>query len=96
MKRRRCLWAGENDPLMIAYHDKEWGVPVRNDRKIFEFLVLESAQAGLNWRMILNKRKNYEKAFKLARLGTLRIWSLKRKIRELQERIKEMIKKAQR
>jgi len=63
MKRRRCLWAGENDPLMLAYHDKEWGVPIHNDRKIFEFLVLESAQAGLNWRMILNKRKNYEKAF---------------------------------
>jgi len=63
MRRKRCLWAGESDPLMLAYHDKEWGVPVRNDRKIFEFLILESAQAGLNWRMILNKRKNYEKAF---------------------------------
>lgn len=63
MRRKRCLWAGESDPLMLAYHDKEWGVPVRNDRKIFEFLILESAQAGLNWRMILNKRKNYKKAF---------------------------------
>jgi len=48
---------------MEEYHDKEWGVPLHNDRKIFEFLVLESFQAGLSWRTILNKRKNFEKAF---------------------------------
>lgn len=60
---------------MIEYHDTEWGIPIKDDRKIFEFLVLESAQAGLNWRMILNKRKNYEKAFagfdvkKIAKFG---------------------------
>src|SRR5258708_2647057 len=59
----RCLWVATGDKLYEDYHDKEWGVPLRDDRKIFEFLVLESAQAGLNWRMILKKRKNHEKAF---------------------------------
>ncbi len=60
---KRCHWPTESDPLYIKYHDKEWGVPVYNDRKIFEFLILESFQAGLSWRTILNKRKNFEKAF---------------------------------
>lgn len=60
---KRCGWVSENDPLMKEYHDKEWGVPLRNDNKIFEFLCLESFQAGLSWRTILNKRKNFEKAF---------------------------------
>lgn len=59
----RCKWVSENDPLMAEYHDKEWGFPLRNDKKIFEFLCLESFQAGLSWRTILNKRKNFEKAF---------------------------------
>src|SRR5262249_24733818 len=59
---RRCAWAG-SDPRMIAYHDREWGVPVRNDQRLFEFLVLEGAQAGLSWSTILNKRQNYRKAF---------------------------------
>lgn len=58
----RCPWAG-NDPLYIKYHDEEWGVPVYNDRKMFEFLVLESAQAGLSWITILKRRENYRKAF---------------------------------
>ncbi len=58
----RCAWAG-TDPLMVAYHDLEWGVPVHNDRKIFEFLVLEGAQAGLSWGTILRKRENYRAAF---------------------------------
>jgi DNA-3-methyladenine glycosylase I len=57
---RRCSWPG--NPLAIAYHDKEWGVPVRNDRKLFEFLVLEGAQAGLSWDTVLAKRDNYRKA----------------------------------
>lgn len=57
----RCAWA--RNPLAIAYHDKEWGVPVRNDRKLFEFLILEGAQAGLSWDTILAKRKNYRRAF---------------------------------
>jgi DNA-3-methyladenine glycosylase I len=59
---RRCDWVSENQ-LMIQYHDKEWGVPVHNDRKLFEFLVLEGAQAGLTWQTILNKREGYRKAF---------------------------------
>ncbi|KRT74367.1 MAG: tag, 3-methyladenine DNA glycosylase, DNA-3-methyladenine glycosylase I [Deltaproteobacteria bacterium CSP1-8] len=58
----RCEWAGD-DPLMVSYHDEEWGVPVHDDRKLFEFLVLEGAQAGLSWRTILRKRKNYRRAF---------------------------------
>ena len=60
--RKRCEWAG-SDPLYIEYHDKEWGVPVHDDRKIFEMLVLEGAQAGLNWLTVLRKRENYRKAF---------------------------------
>ena len=58
----RCGWAGK-DPLYIAYHDEEWGVPVHDDRLLFEFLVLEGAQAGLAWITILRKRDNYRKAF---------------------------------
>jgi len=52
-----------NSPLMVEYHDKEWGVPVHYDRTLFEFLVLEGAQAGLSWQTVLNKRENYRKAF---------------------------------
>jgi DNA-3-methyladenine glycosylase I len=60
--RSRCGW--ENiDPLYVSYHDEEWGVPLHDDQKIFEFLCLEGAQAGLNWMMILRKRENYRKAF---------------------------------
>jgi len=59
---KRCAWAGEK-PHMIQYHDTEWGVPVREDRKLFEFLILEGAQAGLNWETILRKRENYRRAF---------------------------------
>jgi DNA-3-methyladenine glycosylase I len=58
----RCTWA-QGDALMQAYHDNEWGVITMDDRKLFEFLVLESAQAGLSWRTILNRRENYRKAF---------------------------------
>ena len=58
----RCPWAKE-DPLMIEYHDKEWGVPVHDDNLLFEFLVLEGAQAGLSWITVLKKRENYRKAF---------------------------------
>ena len=61
---RRCQWATMgNSPLMVDYHDKEWGVPVHDDRTLFEFLVLEGAQAGLSWQTVLNKRENYFKAF---------------------------------
>ena len=60
--KSRCTWAG-SDPLYIDYHDREWGVPVHNDRKMFEMLVLEGAQAGLSWITVLRKRENYRKAF---------------------------------
>jgi DNA-3-methyladenine glycosylase I len=59
----RCRWAGSDNHLTIAYHDREWGVPNRDDRKLFEFLILEGAQAGLSWDTILRKRGNYRIAF---------------------------------
>jgi DNA-3-methyladenine glycosylase I len=59
----RCRWAPPDDPRYTAYHDKEWGVPVHEDRLLFEFLILEGAQAGLSWSTILHKRQNYRKAF---------------------------------
>ena len=58
----RCGWCGD-DPLYVAYHDEDWGVPVHDDRKLFEMLILEGAQAGLSWLTILRKRENYRKAF---------------------------------
>lgn len=58
----RCTWAG-SDPLYTEYHDQEWGTPVYDDKKLFEFLILEGAQAGLSWITILRKRENYRKAF---------------------------------
>src|SRR4026209_3011833 len=58
---KRCFWA--RTPLSIAYHDKEWGVPVHDDTRLFEFLILEGAQAGLSWETILRKRDNYRTAF---------------------------------
>ena len=58
----RCDWAGE-DPLYVSYHDQEWGVPVHDDRTLFEFLILEGAQAGLSWITVLRKRENYRMAF---------------------------------
>jgi DNA-3-methyladenine glycosylase I len=60
--KKRCEWVRDNE-LMISYHDKEWGVPVHDDRKLFEFLILEGSQAGLSWSTILNKRENFRKAF---------------------------------
>jgi DNA-3-methyladenine glycosylase I len=60
---QRCDWGTRGGKLMERYHDKEWGVPLYNDRKIFEFLVLESAQAGLSWLIVLRKREGYKKAF---------------------------------
>lgn len=59
---RRCAWVGE-EPLYVAYHDQQWGVPVHDDRLLYEFLVLEGAQAGLSWLTILRKREGYRKAF---------------------------------
>jgi DNA-3-methyladenine glycosylase I len=79
--KTRCEWAG-SDPLYIAYHDEEWGVPEHDDRRLFEFMLLDGAQAGLSWLTILKKRENYRKAFdgfepeRVARFG-------KRKMRAL-------------
>lgn len=61
--RRRCAWVNLKVPEYVRYHDREWGVPVRRDRKMFEFLVLESAQAGLSWLTVLRKRPAYNQAF---------------------------------
>jgi DNA-3-methyladenine glycosylase I len=78
--RKRCAWISSD--LMRTYHDVEWGVPLRDDRKLFEFLVLEGMQAGLSWSTILNKRENYRAAFdgfdpeKIARYGDRKIASL--------------------
>ncbi len=60
---KRCTWAKADDPLMVEYHDREWGVPVHDDRLHFEFLVLEAAQAGLSWSIVLKKREGYRRAF---------------------------------
>jgi len=60
---KRCTWVDLNKPDYVAYHDEEWGVPVYDDRKIFEFLILEGAQAGLSWYTVLRKRENYREAF---------------------------------
>ena len=77
----RCPWAG-SDPQMIAYHDREWGVPVHDERRLFEFLILEGAQAGLSWSTILHKREGYRRAYdgfdpeKVARFRPVRIAKL--------------------
>jgi DNA-3-methyladenine glycosylase I len=77
--KQRCGWSVNGDEQYIAYHDDEWGVPVHDDRKQFEFLTLESAQAGLSWATVLRKRDNYRRAFadfdpeKVARFTTKRI-----------------------
>src|ERR1700734_1612477 len=60
---KRCSWVSVDDPLMLQYHDREWGVPVHDDQKHFEFLVLEAAQAGLSWSIVLKKREGYRRAF---------------------------------
>ena len=62
-QKKRCEWVSGADPLMLEYHDREWGVPVHDDRKHFEFLVLEGAQAGLSWSTILKRREGYRQAF---------------------------------
>jgi len=60
---KRCTWVSMDNPLMVRYHDREWGVPVHDDRRHFEFLLLEGAQAGLSWSIVLNKREGYRHAF---------------------------------
>lgn len=90
---RRCAWANSS-PLMQRYHDREWGVPVREDRKLFEFLVLEGMQAGLSWLTVLKKRENYRKAFdhfdpeKIARYGKTKVNTLLRNAGIIRNRAK--------
>jgi DNA-3-methyladenine glycosylase I len=81
-KPPRCSWANGDDALYERYHDEEWGVPVHDDRLLFEFLILEGAQAGLSWITILRKRENYRKAFdnfdaaRIARYGEAKVQKL--------------------
>jgi len=79
--KRRCPWCGD-DPLYVAYHDEEWGVPSRDERHLFEMLLLEGAQAGLSWLTVLRKRESYRRAFddfdaqRIARYGERKIAAL--------------------
>ena len=60
---KRCQWKGISDPIYLDYHDMEWGVPIHDDRKLFEALILDGFQAGLSWITVLKKRENYRKTF---------------------------------
>lgn len=90
---RRCEWPAA-DPLMIAYHDNEWGRPLYDDRRLFEFLILEGMQAGLSWRCVLHKRENFRKAFaefnpeKVARFGKPQIARLMKDAGIIRNRLK--------
>lgn len=83
MKKKRCKWVNPNSKIYIKYHDKEWGVPVHNDKKLFEMLALEGAQAGLSWITILKKRNNYKKAFDN--------WNYKKIAKYNDKKIKELL-----
>jgi len=91
--KRRCVWCG-TDPLYVAYHDKEWGVPQHDDRELFEMLCLEGAQAGLSWLTVLRKREAYREAFdffdaeKMARYGAAKRASLLRNAGIIRNRLK--------
>jgi len=94
VEQRRCDWASLQDTLYREYHDKEWGVPVHDDRTIFEFLVLEGAQAGLSWGTILRKRENFRRAFaefdpvKVANFDSLAVRKLLRNEGIIRNRLK--------
>jgi DNA-3-methyladenine glycosylase I len=91
---KRCSWVNVDDQLMRDYHDREWGVPTHDDRRHFEFLILEAAQAGLSWSIVLNKRAGYRRAFsqfdpeKVARYSSARIDKLTADPRIVRNRIK--------
>src|SRR5580658_8299595 len=91
-EKPRCPWP--TDELYIRYHDEEWGVPVHDDRLLFEFLILEGAQAGLSWRTVLNKRENYRRAFdhfnaeKIARYSQAKMTALMNYERIIRNRLK--------
>jgi DNA-3-methyladenine glycosylase I len=90
----RCGWVSVHDPLMVDYHDREWGVPVHDDRKHFEFLVLEAAQAGLSWSTVLRKREGYRRAFsdfnpeQVARYTAARVQALTKDAAIIRNRLK--------
>jgi DNA-3-methyladenine glycosylase I len=94
MAPKRCAWVTGGDPLMVRYHDREWGVPVHDDRKHFEFLVLEGAQAGLSWSTVLRKREAYRRAFsrfdpaRVARFSKRRVQKLLRDPSIIRNRLK--------
>src|SRR5215472_9717853 len=94
MTMKRCAWVSGDDALMLQYHDREWGVPVHDDRKHFEFLVLEGAQAGLSWSIVLKKRDGYRRAFsgfdpeKVARYTKRRIQKLTLDLEIIRNRMK--------
>jgi DNA-3-methyladenine glycosylase I len=71
----RCDWTGEDDDLMLAYHDEEWGTPLHDDRALFELLTLEGAQAGLSWRTVLHRRHGYTRVFEAFDLPRLAAWT---------------------
>jgi DNA-3-methyladenine glycosylase I len=91
---QRCEWAERDDPLLMAYHDQEWGTPAHKDRHLFELLTLEAAQAGLSWRTILHKREGYRSAFqqfdpaRVARFDAGRIEALLRDPAIIRNRLK--------
>ncbi|OGZ14778.1 MAG: DNA-3-methyladenine glycosylase [Candidatus Lloydbacteria bacterium RIFCSPLOWO2_02_FULL_51_11] len=93
-KIQRCPWVPDEDELYIAYHDSEWGVPVYDDRRIFEFLVLETFQAGLSWRTVLHKRAHFREAFsgfeyeKIARFSDAKVAALLKDERIIRNRAK--------
>ena len=94
VQRGRCHWVPEHDPLYVRYHDEEWGRPVHDDRRLFEMLILEGAQAGLSWSTILHKRAGYRRAFanfdprKVARFDARRRAALRRDPRIVRNRLK--------
>ena len=83
MDKQRCGWVPLNKPFYVKYHDEEWGVPVREDRLMFEFLILETFQAGLSWEIVLNKRENFRKVFDDFNMGKISEYD-EQKILELQ------------
>jgi DNA-3-methyladenine glycosylase I len=91
---KRCSWASVDHPLLLQYHDREWGVPVHNDRKHFEVLLLSGAQAGLNWSLVLDKREGYRRAFdkfdpeKVARYSERHIQKLTSDLEIIRNRMK--------
>ncbi len=83
MDKQRCGWVPLNKPFYVKYHDEEWGVPVREDRLMFEFIILETFQAGLSWEIVLNKRENFRKVFDDFDMGKISEYD-EQKILELQ------------